>query len=369
VGPVLLFFSGGTALRELARNLKRYTHRSVHVITPFDSGGSSARLRAAFEMPSVGDLRNRLLALAEDSLPSMAAVQRLLAHRLPSRPDACRRELQQLLTQEHTLVEVLPAGMRRSVCTHLHAFVARMPARFDLQGASVGNLVLAGAYLDAGGLDAALDQFSRLVEARGIVLPVVEAAMHIVARLENGRLLLGQHEITGKETPPIESPIAALHLSRTLADPSPAPVPAAPRVLELIARADLICYPMGSFYSSLVANLLPAGVGRAIRACPAPKVYVPNTGVDPEQLGLSVAGCVARLLATLRQDTGGSAPARELLDIVLLDSRRARYSGGVDRGRLGDLGVGVLDVPLVTEASSPWLDPELLSRALVSLGS
>lgn len=58
-GPQILFFSGGTALRELSRTLKCYTHNSIHLLTPFDSGGSSAEIRRAFHVSSVGDFRNR----------------------------------------------------------------------------------------------------------------------------------------------------------------------------------------------------------------------------------------------------------------------------------------------------------------------
>ncbi len=61
-GPKLLFFSGGTALNGLSQVLKRYTHNSIHLVTPFDSGGSSAVLREAFDMPAVGDLRSRMMA-------------------------------------------------------------------------------------------------------------------------------------------------------------------------------------------------------------------------------------------------------------------------------------------------------------------
>src|SRR5690606_24138834 len=68
LGPRIVFFSGGSALRPLSRALKRYTHNSSHLITPFDSGGSSAEIRRAFNMLSLGDLRNRLVALAEESV-------------------------------------------------------------------------------------------------------------------------------------------------------------------------------------------------------------------------------------------------------------------------------------------------------------
>ena len=40
------------------RGLKHYTHNSIHLITPFDSGGSSAVIRRTFRVLSVGDIRN-----------------------------------------------------------------------------------------------------------------------------------------------------------------------------------------------------------------------------------------------------------------------------------------------------------------------
>ena len=48
IGPKILFFSGGSALQGLCRELVTYTHNSIHIITPFDSGGSSAVLRKKF---------------------------------------------------------------------------------------------------------------------------------------------------------------------------------------------------------------------------------------------------------------------------------------------------------------------------------
>ena len=86
LGPRLTFFTGGTALRALSRELTRHTHKSVHLVTTFDSGGSSAALRQAFAMPAMGDIRNRLLALADSSVVP-AAVLDFCAGRLPSRKE------------------------------------------------------------------------------------------------------------------------------------------------------------------------------------------------------------------------------------------------------------------------------------------
>ncbi len=64
-GPAILFFTGGTALRALSHKLKQLTTRSIHLLSPFDSGGSSASLRDAFNILSVGDIRNRMTALVD----------------------------------------------------------------------------------------------------------------------------------------------------------------------------------------------------------------------------------------------------------------------------------------------------------------
>lgn len=68
LGPRILFFSGGTALDQLSKKLKNFTHNSIHLVTPFDSGGSSAKLRHAFDMPAIGDLRSRMIALADETI-------------------------------------------------------------------------------------------------------------------------------------------------------------------------------------------------------------------------------------------------------------------------------------------------------------
>ena len=42
-------------------------------------------------------------------------------------------------------------------------------------------------------------------------------------------------------------------------------MPIQPRLAHVIRTADLICYPVGSFFSSVMANLLPLGVSCAVR--------------------------------------------------------------------------------------------------------
>lgn len=370
LGPKLCFFSGGTALRELCRWLKLRTHNSIHLITPFDSGGSSAGLRRAFGMLSVGDLRNRLMALADETTRGNPSMYALVSHRLPADapPAALAAELDSLVDGTHPLVAAVPKPLSRLVRTHLRMFVEAMPPSFDLSGASVGNLMLAGGYLNnERDIHSVLFLFSQLVEVRGHVEPVVDADLHLRAELADGRVLVGQHTLTGKEVAPLTSPIAALSLVEGLEDPWPASVRCGDEVLRHIGGADLIVFPMGSFYTSVLANLLPEGVGRAVRSAPCPKVYVPSTGVDPEAVGLSVGAAVERLVQTLRADAGADAPASELVGFVLVDPSAEAYAGPLELERVAALGIEVVEVPLVSESSAPHIDPEWLGAVLLSL--
>ena len=113
--------------------------------------------------------------------------------------------------------------------------------------------------------------------------------------------------------------------------------------------------------------MLPRGIGRAVAEAGCPKVYVPNTVADPEQIGLPVAGAVERLLAYLRRSGPGDLPTSRLLDLVLVDTRRGQYPSGLDADAIERLGVRVLDVPLVSARSAPLIEPRRVVEALLSL--
>ncbi len=368
LGPNILFFSGGSALRKVSRRLKRFTHNSTHLITPFDSGGSSAKLRAAFGMLSVGDLRNRMIALADESVQGNPAVYALFSHRLErSASDAQLRAVLDGMCRGEGLVARVPAPLGEIIRNYLGFFREQMPADFDLRGASIGNLILAGGYLNHGQrIEAVLFLFSQLVEVRGIVRAVVSDDLHLVAELANGERVVGQHRITGKEEPPLRSRIANIYLSGGLDSAEPVSVAIDEQTRGLIRQAELICYPIGSFFTSVLATLEPEGVGAAIADNGCPKVYVPNLGDDPELLGMSVYAQVQALLRKLRSDAG-DLPARSFLDCVLVDQGRGGYSGADDLAAIRALGVDVVDLDLITDHSAPLIDDERLVAALLSL--
>lgn len=370
LGPRLLFFSGGSALTELSRELKQYTHNSIHFVSPFDSGGSSAKLRQAFDMPAIGDLRSRLMALADETILGHPEIYQLFSHRLPSDKSQAQlsKQLQQLVGGEHELIGEISDPMRKLICHYLGYFQQAMPADFDLRGASIGNLIIAGGYLNNNeDLEPIVFLFSKLVHVLGNVRTISNDDYHLAATLANNDVVVGQHLITGKEVKPIKSPINEVFLTATLAETKPISTRLRKRNRKLFEQADLICYPPGSFYTSLIANLLPEGVGKAIANNGCPKVYVPNLAEDPEQLGMSLEDAIKQILIYAGKDFAGQAKASDLLNYVLVDSKQGNYSGGIPTEYLKQQGITLIDVKLMNKSSDKCYDEKRLVAALLSL--
>lgn len=367
--PRAVFFTGGTALRALSQTLAKSNLSAVHLVTTFDSGGSTAVLRKTFAIPAVGDLRNRLLALANLSVTGDKLVN-FCASRIPAdlSPAEARRALWNYANPNASPWPDLPRKKAMILWGCLQLFLKRMPPDFDARGASVGNLMLAGAYLEHNrDFGPALRLFANVLETRGVVLPITDANLHLAAKLRDGSVVVGQH-LLKKPALPIDN------LFLTVREPgAPAKAeavacrpPILPEAAEYIARAELLCYPMGSFYSSVIANLLPAGVGRAAATSSGAKVFIPNSGVDPELSGITLVEQAKIILRRLREDAPG-APTSALLQYVLLDPNSGRYPGGFNEkveNDLRELGLKVVRRNVVWENNPQKHAPEPTLRAL-----
>jgi CofD-related protein of GAK system len=370
LGPRILFFSGGTAINPMSQVIKAYTHNSIHFVTPFDSGGSSAKLRKAFNMPSIGDLRSRLIALADDTVTGHPEIYDLFSYRFPkrARKGYLKKQLELVINGKHEMIAPVTNPMRRIIRNQLGYFYEAMPDDFDLKGASIGNLILTGGYLNNHEhLDPIIFLFEKLVGVQGTVRAVVNNKLHLAAELEDGTRIIGQHLLTGKEVAPLTSPIKSLSLSRQLDKLVPARSQLRQKNHKLIQKAELICYPPGSFYSSLVANLLPQGVGKAIAANDCPKVYIPNLGYDPEQIGMNLNRSVQRLMEYLNRDFKGDCASEKLLNFILLDSKNGSYSSSLSAKLMRSLNIQVIETRLISKRSAPYYDKDLLVSALLSL--
>jgi uncharacterized cofD-like protein len=219
-GPRMVAIGGGTGLPSLLRGIKYLTTNITAVITVMDDGGSSGRLRQELHILPPGDIRNCLVALAEDE----SRISELFNHRF---------------------------------------------LEGTLQGHSVGNLVIAGLQEMTGSFDRAIEEMSTILNTRGRVLPATLEHAELVAQLDDGRVVQGESRI-----PRAGGRIRSMRLSRP-------GVPAYPKVLEEIGQADAIILGPGSLFTSVIPNLLVAGIREAIERSHAKKFYIMNLMTQP----------------------------------------------------------------------------------------
>lgn len=371
LGPRILFFSGGSAIRQLSTRLINYTWNSIHLITPFDSGGSSAVLREAFRMPAIGDIRNRLMALADQTVLGNPEIFRLFAYRLPTAAseDDLLNEFTSILEGRHELIAAVSSPMRKIIRHHLKLFSELKPENFNLAGANIGNLVLTAGYLEnRRHLDPTIYIYSKLAEVRGVVRPVVSVDCHLGAELDNGEKIIGQHLITKYNKAKSKQRIKNIFLldAATPASAISDEISIRPKVTQLISKASIICYPMGSFFTSLIASLLPSGIGSALAQSRAPKIYIPNTGDDPESFGLNLRDQIETLLNYLKRNNP-TLDDKQLLNFVLLDNNEKNYNGKLNPAELEERGIRIIRRKLISAASQPLIDADLLTETLLSL--
>lgn len=347
----ILFFSGGSALKDVARELSTLTPNTTHVVSTFDSGGSTAEIRRVFNTPAIGDLRLRL-----SSLSGCAFFERRLG------PDSAGGA-----AELHALTGGA-GGLPEHFRERLDFFRQVMPTDFNLAGAALGNLILAADYLRNGrSLYASISRISSELGVSGRVLPVSEDSVQLAVRLESGEILVGQHNFTGKHGKEPNSPIREMFFCREPDDLSSAPVSPGPGVLEAVGASSLICYPVGSFYSSVLANLQVNGIGEAVRRSRAKKVFMPNPDRDPESAHLSLE---EQLETLCRAVSGVSAPdAAGIVDFLLVDSRTGKYRSGIPQAWCERQGVKIIDFNQVENDSTgrAVLSPERSAKVLQQL--
>ncbi len=224
---------GGTGLSTLLRGFKHFAPSVLAspvpcdtpdclisdlaaVVTVTDDGGSSGRLRKDFNMLPPGDLRNCMVALSEDE----KLLSRLFRHRFRS------------------------GG--------------------ELEGHAFGNLFVAALQEITGDFAQAIKLAAEVLATRGHIYPATNSNVTLAALMDTGEIVRGETQITGSRSRIVELMLEPAHA---------APLP---ETLEAIAAADLITLGPGSLFTSVITNLLVAGIPEALAAAKATRVYICN---------------------------------------------------------------------------------------------
>ncbi|HNS66453.1 MAG TPA: YvcK family protein [Mesotoga infera] len=217
----IVLIGGGTGLSTFARVLKSFPVDLTLVVAITDDGGSSGILREEMKIPPPGDIRNNIIALANNE----EILTKVFSHRFST--DAMKKH-------------------------------------------SLGNIIIAGLTEMHGSFPDAVIAASKLLNIKGKVLPVADALVRLIGELDDGSKIEGESEVAryGKK-------IKRLTLDRK--------VQALPEVLREIEMADTLIVGPGSLFTSVVPNFLVSGVSEAFSRSPGKKVYICNIMTQPKE--------------------------------------------------------------------------------------
>ncbi len=257
-GLNIVVIGGGTGLSTLLSGLKSYSSNLTAIVTVSDNGGSSGELMAATGILPPGDLRNCMVALAEEE-PTLA------------------RAFNYRFNGQH------PEGLR---------------------GHSLGNLFIAALVeINSGNYEQAIADASKILAIRGQVYPSTLDNVTLVGEFADGEWIEGETQIVKSK-----KRIERIWLRPENAQPRP-------EALEAIAEADVIVLGPGSIYTSIIPNLLVDGIADAIDKSEAVKMYVCNVMTE---VGETDGFAASDHLRVLLAHSGG----RRLIDYVLVNKER-----------------------------------------------
>lgn len=310
-GPKVVALGGGHGLASSLRAMRRVTDNLTAVVGVSDDGGSSGRLRQEFGVLPPGDLRMALAALCGDD------------------------------TWGRTWSRVVQH---------------RFHGEGDLNGHSVGNLLIMSLWEETGDVVAGLDWVAALLGAQGRVLPVSLEPLEIVADVS------GLDPAEPAALTQIRGQVAVATTKGTVCgirvdppDPS-----ACPEALDAIDGADVIVVGPGSWYTSVIAPLLVPELAASIRESRAKRVVVLNLVA---QQGETTGFTAERYISVLADEVGGFAA-----DAVVADPRSVADPQVLAQVCADELGADLVMRPVAAPGQPDGVhDPDLLAAAFAEI--
>ena len=216
----VVVLGGGTGSSTLLRGLKEFPIDLTAIVSVCDDGKSTGVLREEFNIPAVGDIRRVLIALSE--------------------------------------TEPLVAEL----------FNYRFNTTSDLDGHTVGNLLLTASSEITGNLSDGIEALSKVLNLKGKVVPLTEDNVVLMGEMADGTIIEGEHNITIHRSP----------IKRVFYKEEPVPTKEA---VEAIEEADLIILSMGSVFTSIIPNLICDEIINAIDRSKGKIMYVCNMVTQP----------------------------------------------------------------------------------------
>ncbi len=216
----VVVIGGGSGVAAILSGIKNVNDISIKaVITVSDDGGSTGRLKTKYRIPAVGDIRNVLVALAE----SETLLKDLMDFR----------------------------------------FVGDSDVGEDVDGHSLGNLILASLTQTTGDLMQAIKTLEKIMRIKGSIIPSTISVVDLFAEMKDGSIVAGETNIRDTD----------LEICNVFFNQN---VFATEEAITAVLEADYIILGIGSLYTSILPNLVIEGLREAINESKAEIIYLSN---------------------------------------------------------------------------------------------
>ena len=219
----VLTIGGGTGHFTLLSGLKKHDVDITAVVSMADDGGSTGRLRDELGVLPPGDIRQCLVALSDSS----ELLRELMNYRFP------------ITKRNGKVVD-------------------------GLGGHNFGNLLLSALEKITGNFTKGAEEASKILNTKGMVLPVANKEMNLAIKLNNGQEIVGEKFLDHNDD------IRHYGVKKVSLKPL---VKANDKVLQAIRQADVIVLGPGDHYGSIIPNLLVKGIPEAINGSKATVIY------------------------------------------------------------------------------------------------
>ena len=214
----IVAIGGGHGLSTILKGIRQIDDINISaIITVADEGGSTGRLRKRYTIPAMGDIRANMLALSNCS------------------PVLC----------------------------DLMNYRFEGEDNMDIAGHSLGNLILTALTNMSGSFSKAIDTTAELLQVEGRIIPATLENVTLYARMDDDTIVKGENNI-----PSLLHNINEVFYMKN--------VKANDEAIEVIEKADLIIYGIGSLYTSILPNTIIPGISTALNKTKAKKVYFAN---------------------------------------------------------------------------------------------
>lgn len=226
----IVCLGGGIGTSVLINGLKKYNHTITVITSMADDGGSSGRLRKAYNIMPLGDMVSCIAALIEDE----------------------NKELASLLTYR------FPGSSRENKTIDAH---------------KLGNIIMLAEILRTKDIYKALDVTKRMFGVKADILPASDVRTHLSAITKDGRRI---HSETALDLAKYAEPYGLKKIYITPKSPK-----VNSKVIKNLKEADVIISGPGDLYTNQLPVLIIPQIKKIVLKSKSKKIFVLNIANKP----------------------------------------------------------------------------------------